>query len=204
MELNNKQLEIIEIAKSLFAQNGFDATSVRDIAQRANINVAMINYYFNSKENLLETIIEHGVEAYRLDPSKYQDEVDPFLRLEKMLDHYMESKFSDLHLYQILTNEATTKKRINSASVFKELRQHNVRQLREVIEYGCEKGVFRFYDPLLLHMTMIGTFLNYKMNKSVIEEMLSLSSGISYEDYLKEELTKHLKFILKAILTYEN
>ncbi|WP_133638545.1 TetR/AcrR family transcriptional regulator [Sphingobacterium paludis] len=204
MELSKKQLEIIAIAKTLFAQNGFDATSVRDIAQRAKINVAMINYYFDSKENLLEIIIKHGIEAYRLDARKYNTETDALLRLEKMVEHYVESKFSDLHLYQILTNEANARKRDSYAVLFKELRRHNIERLREVIEYGVEKGTFRFYDPLLLHTTMIGTFLNFKMNKSVIEEFIDIPKEMTFERYLKVELTKHLKYILKAILTYEH
>ncbi|MFD2595547.1 TetR/AcrR family transcriptional regulator [Sphingobacterium griseoflavum] len=204
MELNNKQLEIIAIAKALFAQNGFDATSVRDIAQRAQINVAMINYYFDSKENLLEVLIKHGIEAYKLDARKYETASDPFLRLAKMVEHYVDSKFSDLHLYQILTNEANSKKRASYATLFTALRRHNIERLREVVVYGVEKGVFRFYDPVLLHTTMIGTFLNFKMNKSVMEEFIDIPKGMSFEDYLKIELTKHLKYILKAILTYEN
>ncbi len=202
MELNNKQLEIMEIAKALFAQHGFDATSVRDIAQRAHINVAMINYYFNSKENLLDTLIMHGVEAYKLDTSKYNTVTDPFIRLEKMIEHYVESKFSDLNLYQILTNEATAKKRISHTSVFKDLRQYNIQCVREVIEYGCEKGVFRFYDPVLLHTTMIGTFLQFRTNRSVLEELLPLPADKTNDDYLQLELTTHLKFVLRAILTY--
>ena len=204
MELNKKQLEIIAIAKALFAQNGFDATSVRDIAQRAQINVAMINYYFNSKENLLEVLIKHGIEAYKLDARMYNTEADAFVRLEKLVEHYVESKFSDLHLYQILTNEANTKKRASYAAVFKELRRHNIERLREVIAYGVALGNFRFYDPVLLHTTMIGTFLNFKMNKSVMEEFVDIPPGMSFEEYLKVELTKHLKHILKAILTYED
>ena len=107
MELNGKQLEIIAIAKELFAQHGFDATSVRDIAQRANINVAMINYYFNSKENLLETLVKQGIEGYKLDASYYEGEEDPFTRLDKMIEHYVDSKFADPHLYGSANLEST-------------------------------------------------------------------------------------------------
>lgn len=204
MELNAKQLEIIEIAKVLFAQNGFDATSVRDIAQRANINVAMINYYFNSKENLLETLIKRGIEGYKLDPLYYEGEKEPFVRLNKMIEHYVDSKFVDPHLYQILTNEVNTKKRGAYTLAFKELRQYNIQKLSEVVEYGVEQGAFRYYDPMLLLTSMIGTFLDFKRNKSIIEEFLTIPAEMTYEDYFKTELTKHLKFIMKAILTYEN
>ncbi len=45
-------------AEKLFAVNGFDGTSVRDIAQEAGVNVAMISYYFGSKEKLMEAVFE--------------------------------------------------------------------------------------------------------------------------------------------------
>jgi len=44
--------------KSFLGENGFDGTSVRDIAQKAGVNLAMISYYFGSKEKLLEALIE--------------------------------------------------------------------------------------------------------------------------------------------------
>jgi len=46
MEFSEKQLEILHVAEKLFATSGFDGTSVRDIAHEAQVNVAMINYYF--------------------------------------------------------------------------------------------------------------------------------------------------------------
>jgi AcrR family transcriptional regulator len=52
-----KQIQIIQVAETLFAQKGFDGTSIRDIAKEAKINIAMISYYFGSKEQLLESLI---------------------------------------------------------------------------------------------------------------------------------------------------
>ncbi|MCB0327466.1 MAG: helix-turn-helix transcriptional regulator, partial [Bdellovibrionales bacterium] len=48
---------ILDSAASLFSQKGFASTSVRDIAQLAHVNVSSINYYFDSKENLLFTLL---------------------------------------------------------------------------------------------------------------------------------------------------
>ena len=58
MEFNDKQIQIIETAERLFAERGFDGTTVRDIADEAGINVAMISYYFGSKEKLMEALFE--------------------------------------------------------------------------------------------------------------------------------------------------
>ena len=48
MELNDKQIQILETAEKLFSENGFDGTSVRQIAKAAEVNIAMISYYFGS------------------------------------------------------------------------------------------------------------------------------------------------------------
>ena len=56
-DLNNKQLQILQVAETLFAEKGFEGTSIRDISKEANINVAMVSYYFGSKEKLLEALI---------------------------------------------------------------------------------------------------------------------------------------------------
>ena len=56
-DFNEKQIEILHVAEKLFAEVGFDGTSIREIAKIANINIAMISYYFGSKEKLLEAKI---------------------------------------------------------------------------------------------------------------------------------------------------
>ena len=54
---NDKQIQILEVAEILFAEKGFDGTSIRNIAKLAKINIAMVSYYFGSKERLLESLI---------------------------------------------------------------------------------------------------------------------------------------------------
>lgn len=42
--------KVIDAAISLFNTKGYDGTSVRDIAKRADVNVANISYYFAGKQ----------------------------------------------------------------------------------------------------------------------------------------------------------
>lgn len=53
--------EIVEAAKKLFLKNGYKSTTMRDIATEAGVNLAMLNYYFRSKENLFDIIFEEAV-----------------------------------------------------------------------------------------------------------------------------------------------
>jgi AcrR family transcriptional regulator len=48
---------ILDAAEKLFGENGFDATSLRDITTQADVNLAAVNYHFQSKESLIEAVI---------------------------------------------------------------------------------------------------------------------------------------------------
>ena len=54
----DKKEQILEAAEELFAQKGFDGTSVRELGKKAGINIAMISYYFGSKEKLMEALFD--------------------------------------------------------------------------------------------------------------------------------------------------
>ena len=49
--------KILEIARVLFANHGYEGTSIREIAKAAEVNVASVNYHFSNKENLLGEIL---------------------------------------------------------------------------------------------------------------------------------------------------
>jgi len=51
-------------AKKLFTQKGFAATRTRDIAEEAGINLALLNYYFRSKEKLFELVMRENIHLF--------------------------------------------------------------------------------------------------------------------------------------------
>ncbi|WP_461452066.1 TetR/AcrR family transcriptional regulator [Mucilaginibacter sp.] len=53
--------KIKRAARKIFTKKGFLATTIRDIATEADINVASINYYFRSKEKLFEFIMDETI-----------------------------------------------------------------------------------------------------------------------------------------------
>lgn len=60
MDLQMTQKKILDVSRKLFAEKGFEGTSIRDIAKEAEVNVASVNYHFKSKENLYSHIIQEG------------------------------------------------------------------------------------------------------------------------------------------------
>ena len=71
-------------AKKLFTQKGFSATKTRDIAEEAGINLALLNYYFRSKEKLFELIMWENlslfmgvlIEDIKNTPRSFDDQLD--------------------------------------------------------------------------------------------------------------------------------
>jgi AcrR family transcriptional regulator len=65
-ELNSSEPKkrILASAISLFAQKGFAAVGVREIAAEAGVNIAMISYYFDGKVGILKEILEEFFDTY--------------------------------------------------------------------------------------------------------------------------------------------
>ncbi|WP_221566408.1 forespore capture DNA-binding protein RefZ [Alkalihalobacillus sp. TS-13] len=69
--------KVAESAAALFNNNGYAGTSVRDIAEKAGVNVSLISYYFGGKRGLLEFLMSSFLEGY------LQVLQDAYERLEK-------------------------------------------------------------------------------------------------------------------------
>ena len=53
---------ILDSAEQLFTENGYAATSIRNIADTAGVNPALVHYYFGNKHALLETVLNRSLE----------------------------------------------------------------------------------------------------------------------------------------------
>lgn len=56
--------KIKEAARKVFTQKGYAATRTRDIAEEAGINLALLNYYFRSKEKLFEIVMLEKMQKF--------------------------------------------------------------------------------------------------------------------------------------------
>jgi AcrR family transcriptional regulator len=203
---NDKQIQILEVAELLFAEKGFDGTSIRNIAKEAKINIAMVSYYFGSKERLLESLI-----IYRTSDLKNQldhlllEEIEPIDKINKLIELYINRINTNRGIYRIIHFEFTSKKREQNLHAFSELKKGNLKSLEAIIEEGQKKGVFRkdIIIPLITP-TILGTFFHFHMNKPFFENLLNLKTEDLYNNYVKTNLTKHIQQTIKALLIYEN
>jgi AcrR family transcriptional regulator len=67
-EIDTTRERIADAAGQIFADRGFDGTTIRDICQRAGANVAAVNYYFGDKQRLY---VEAVCQAHRWRMEQY-------------------------------------------------------------------------------------------------------------------------------------
>ncbi|WP_162046647.1 TetR/AcrR family transcriptional regulator [Vibrio taketomensis] len=55
--------KILDVAESLFAEHGFNDTSLRTITSKAGVNLASVNYHFGDKKTLVRAVLNRYLEA---------------------------------------------------------------------------------------------------------------------------------------------
>lgn len=205
-EFNEKQIEILHVAEKLFAEDGFDGASIRNIAKEAGVNIAMISYYFGSKEKLLETLIIYRTSGMKMQLENIsKEDLSPAEKVDRLIDLYISRINKNKCMYQIMHFELSTKKRILNMDSFMEIKKQNSEIFNKIIEDGQEKGVFRKGINIgLIPTTILGTLTHFHTNRFYFEKNLSLETDEAFENYVTNELTLHIKQTIKALLAHEN
>lgn len=206
MEYNQKQISILEAAEQLFASQGFHGTSVRDIAHEADVNIAMISYYFGSKEKLIEAIFLKRIHAWKLVlEDLLKDNTQSFeARFDGLVETYVQRVMSNpcFHLMMIRAQIQTDIK-VN------ELIHENKKEVYEVIKNfiieGQEKGVFNDVDVMMMVSTLTGTTNHIMSTRHHFQRLSNLEhlSDEQLQEYLIIHISTYLKKLFKAILIHE-
>jgi AcrR family transcriptional regulator len=86
----DKRVRLIEAAKVLIHQKGFNQTTLADIAQEADVPLGNVYYYFKTKEAIGEAVIEKRSTEYAEYFSKLDENTDPRARLISLLQFSQE------------------------------------------------------------------------------------------------------------------
>jgi len=81
--------KILDAAEKLFGMNGFEATSLRDITSAADVNLAAINYHFQSKDSLIDAIVARRIEPVNKKRFELLETAGPNPTVEQILTAFM-------------------------------------------------------------------------------------------------------------------
>lgn len=196
----DKKDHIINVAVELFAKKGFEGTSVRDIAAAADVNVAMINYYFGSKEKLFEALLERKASYTRglLDEISHNDSLSEIEKIDAIVDSYVSRLFTSRTVHRVIHQELMLNEREAIQQTIVDILFPSSLIIRGIIETGIKKGVFKKVDAALTHATLLGTINQVLLSKKMCIKMLNKEDGyVPYEDSkFKKRISDHLKEIM--------
>lgn len=208
MSYSDKQIQIIDTAEKLFSDRGFDGTSVRDIAEKAGINIAMISYYFGSKEKLMQAIFEQRTAQIteKIEVLLKDEKLSPFEKMDILIEDYVDRVEKKIRFHKLMVCEQIMGKNSVVTRLLGELKKKNASLIEKLIEDGQKKKVFRKgVDVVLLIDTMLGTVMHTYTNQDYYKDYNRLENMTdeAYQVFLREKITKHIKGLFKAILSYE-
>lgn len=203
-KFTEKQIQILDVAEELIAQKGFEGTSVRDISAKANINVAMISYYFGSKEKMMVNLYQYRVQKTRETFAEFTQTIKdgkPEMQLKEIINFIVKQLLTYNYFHGFVTQELRHDDRVKNTLL--EFYQTCVKVLDEVIQKGIVSGVFkRAAKSEDIVSTLLGTVVFTIRNKNFYEIYIKGNE----QDYLansEKKLKNHLNLCVFALLGYQ-
>jgi AcrR family transcriptional regulator len=160
------QANILEVATRHFADHGLSGARIDEIAAQTRTSKRMIYYYFGSKEQLYQTVLERAyLGMRRIEQEIDIPNVDPVEALEQIVGFTFDYQHENPAFVRLVAvenlNDAKFIRRISG------MRAHNapvIQQLRKLLARGEALGVFRRgLEPVHLHW-MISAFAVFNVS----------------------------------------
>ncbi|MDQ0208138.1 forespore capture DNA-binding protein RefZ [Alkalicoccobacillus murimartini] len=186
------KVKILTSATALFQRQGYDGTSVRDIAQDASVNIALVSYYFGGKKGLFESLMIQFYEGYmqELDKGcKQSDEessYDSLIDLVRALINYQRSQHQLARMvHREMSFDSTLVREVMATYLQKE--KH---ELSRLVKQGMASGQFR-KQPVDFVIIQLRSMITLPfMSPQYLWELFQLSPK---ESYFTDRYMDHLK-----------
>ncbi len=183
--------KIKEAARKLFTQKGFAATRTRDIAEEAGINLALLNYYFRSKQKLFDIIMmdnfRHFIQGISFNFLEEDTPIDQ--KLGKIVTLYIDflSQNPDLPLF--ILNELRNNPDQLAATVDSEIGDSR-KKLFEQLKRAAEAGKINHLDPAHLMANLMGLTIFPFIARPILQKV------INADDHRFNELMQQRKQLI--------
>lgn len=163
----DRRQQILEAALAVFAEQGFDGATTKDIAARAEVTHGLIYFYFDSKEDLFLAAFEHEADAVfkQVDFADVCDDDAPVeVTLPRMLTRIMQALSSPQaqHMIQVMMHLAAHRERDGGPlrECHAAMAAHTgqlTEQIRQYLERQVAMGRLREVDTQLMATLLLGS-----------------------------------------------
>lgn len=196
-ELSTEKV-ILNAAKKVFLDKGFDGARMQHIADEARINKALLHYYFRSKDKLFDAIFEDAFIKFLPNISQLMISDLPFReKIRAFVGHYIDMLLENPHLPLFILRELQRAPEkivsmLKKSGINSEITAGMLQ--REVIE-----GKIAPIPLPHLIVNMIGLCVFPFIGRPIIEGFIFNNDSEAYHKFLVERKTFVAEFILNAI-----
>jgi AcrR family transcriptional regulator len=195
--------QLLKTASKLFAEKGFEAVTTRELAREADVNIAMIAYYFGSKDGLFKAMIE---ERFPKTVSKLRAiqkiEGTAWDKISAVIDLYVERIVGEGSFHKIIMRELSLEQRPEHREMILSGIEQNWKVIKTYIEEGQESGLFKTdIDAELTLASVFGTiFQLLNMPCWTLRLLGEKEEKFVTSEAFKNRIRAHLKMMMKAHL----
>jgi AcrR family transcriptional regulator len=200
---NVKRRHLLEVAERLFAEKGYEAVPIRHLAKEAGVNIAMVSYYFGSKEKLFEALIASKFPQTRKQLGEIaKKNISPWEKLLETVDLYAEKFFEGRNFHRMIMREMSLSQRPEHVRLITDHLAQSLGVISGFILEGQEKGLFsETIDIPLTLATVFGSFSALISQGKLMCAILGEDCEENvYAEKSRQRFKDHLASLLRAHL----
>jgi len=201
----DKKDHILDVAERVFSELGFDGASTRTISGEAGVNMAMLNYYFGSKEGLFLAVFKRKIISFQdlLKNLGNDGTMTAWDKVEKYIELYTQRVVTNNCFQKLLYQELSMQRRGELSDQITDILMKNVSEVQKILQDGVAKGEFKKnIDIELVIATIYGT-KNFIVNTPHLTSKVmgfDIQNDKVLEEQLKPRIEAYLKTLLKCYL----
>ena len=203
LQIDSTEQKIKETARVLFLEKGLRGTTIREVAEKAGVNVALVNYYFRTKNKLFIAIFKEKFLTFN--EAGYHilaNEEKPFLeRIDDFIDHYIQVTLDQPNLPIFVLSELHFNDELKEvlASIKSQTKNKYMGILQKHIDREVEAGNMRAVNYMNLEISMMSMmtfpFLTRKMITRIegFSEEAFRAFVLNWKEHIKSMIFTFLK-----------
>ncbi|MBF9254696.1 TetR/AcrR family transcriptional regulator [Pontibacter sp. 172403-2] len=207
MTKEDKRKHILDTAEKMFAAFGYEGASTRQLASEAGVNMAMLNYYFGSKESLLQAVLERRIAGMRnqLEEAK-EVNASAWEKLNRALEIYLNRVSANNSFHRIIYREISLNQRSTLSYFLSENVFRNVQTIMDIIREGIQDSSFRKVDVEMTAASILGTIYYLLNSEQVAARLLDtdFQDQAAVDTEIKPRIKKFLHDYLQAYLMHHD
>lgn len=188
---------IIDAARKVFYRKGFKNATMRDIAAEGNTNLAMVNYYFRSKENLFYIIFDETWSIFfsRIIKNLEDERTNVEEKIERLVSDYFDVLVENPYIPTFIMGEVIHNSEKIALRIKEQVEKQNIlKAFNRQVEEEVKKGKIKPVSGVSIFINLLSLVIFPILAQPVFQHTLNLNP-MELENIMatrKEEVTRVL------------